>query len=185
MRLFIAMHLDAALRAEAHRLQEAIAAFTDQGVRLLPDESLHLTLKFLGDVEDARVSAVEQILEQTASVTPSFPLELAGAGCFPERGDVHIVWLGLKPHPALIACAQGLEQSLCGLGFEAEKREFVPHVTVARVKNPPRGARLRETVARSVPGCASQMVHSFALMESKLAAGGARYIERKMFSLGR
>lgn len=138
MRLFIGIGLPPEL---AHTL--ALAArdlISGNRIRWTPPENLHLTLSFLGQVAPGRIPTIEQALEGIHS--PPLPLELDGAGAFPRAG---ILYVQVKPTPALLTLAEQVFLSMETCGFAREQRPYTPHITLARIKNIGKsGIHLRE-----------------------------------------
>jgi len=97
--------------------------------------SIHLTLKFLGDIDESMVERVKQVLERSDRSCGCFDLHVEGLGVFPSLRKPRIVWVGVRRESALDKLQRGLEASLQVLGFEAERRPFRPHLTVARLKS--------------------------------------------------
>ncbi len=184
MRLFIALTLDEELLQEIRSLQAALKGYTDQGLRLMPEDKLHLTLKFLGEVKEEQVAAVEAALEKVATASSPFTLQLNGTGCFPESGDVRVVWAGISPQLALSDCVERIESSLASLGFARETGPFVPHITVARIRGLEDSTRLRCTTARGSISPCSQDVTSIKLMRSDPRADGTHYVLQREYPLG-
>ena len=141
------------------------------GARWQTDAQLHLTLRFIGEVDRHRASDIVAALGQVPP--PHFGARLAGPGSFERNGRIDSLWVGVTPHAALAALARRIDQALvrhAGLG--AETRAFVPHITVARfgrVAGPIAG-----WVARPPPAAAFT-VQGFDLCESHLGHGGAEY----------
>jgi len=174
VRLFVAVRLPSALRAG---IVEATRELRDtlDGVRWVPEEQLHLTLRFLGDVEAARVDGVAEALRRGVGDRAPFALELSGAGRFPSRGEPRVLWLGVTRPPALRAVHAAVEQSLATVGLEGDGRPFRPHVTLGRVR---RGRRLSPSlsgVLDRVSFAAACPIKSFSLMRSSLSPAGAKH----------
>ena len=109
------------------------------GLRVSRDDTLHLTVKFLGDTPLHRVPEIESILQESLSDQPVFSLDLRGIGAFPKPTRPSVVWIGLEHNPSLEAIVTRLEDNLSEIGFPQEDRPYTPHVTIARVR---RGHRL-------------------------------------------
>ncbi|MEL7266931.1 MAG: RNA 2',3'-cyclic phosphodiesterase, partial [Planctomycetota bacterium] len=102
-------------------------------IRWVPAETMHLTLKFLGDVENTEIPAVcEKIDEVCQSIEP-FRLGIAGSGAFPNEEKPKVLWLGINEgREELIRLATGIERALADLGFKPEPRDYRPHLTLGR-----------------------------------------------------
>jgi 2'-5' RNA ligase len=109
-------------------------------------ENIHLSLKFLGDVDDAREPELSAALKQAAGTRePRAPrpltLQITGFGVFPDYHRPHVLWAGVTPDPGLELLQHGVEQAFAPLGFPTEARAFRPHVTLGRAA---RDARPRD-----------------------------------------
>jgi 2'-5' RNA ligase len=103
-------------------------------------EQMHLTLKFLGDVDMREIPQVCAAVERVTATIPPFSLRIMGAGAFPNLAHPRTVWLGADEGvEEIIALHDGLEASLAEMGFRAENRRFRPHLTIGRVRNADRG----------------------------------------------
>jgi 2'-5' RNA ligase len=96
LRMFIALDLPAGLKEEIAVLQEALRSKAPKGVRWVRPEGVHLTLKFLGWVEEERTGTIEKVLRREASQEKAFDLRLTGLGCFPHRRSPRVIWVGVE-----------------------------------------------------------------------------------------
>lgn len=173
--MFVAILLEEPIRAALREVQRRLAPRCS-GVRWCTDEQLHLTVKFLGEVDDAAVPPVAEALVAAAGQCGPFVLEVGGTGCFPPDGPVRIVWAGGSvPSGALSRCVQAVEIALEPLGFARERRAFSPHITLGRVKEDPSRGAVRAAVAGATLPAQRQRVDSVALMSSVLSPKGASY----------
>ena len=125
MRLFIAIELPADLKRALGRLRVEIP-----GARWVPAEQIHLTLAFLGEVEDA---ALGRLVEELSRIQASgFELCFTGTGCFPGRRRPRVLWVGLKPQAHLIDLESRVRAVVLASGIPQEERPFSPHITLAR-----------------------------------------------------
>lgn len=138
MRAFIGIELDEPVRLALDGSARALRRLLGDQVRALSfprPESLHLTLKFLGDTDDALVPRLVEALGAVARATPPFEVTLAGTGAFPAHGEPKILWVGLTSGVAeLTRLAASVDEATAPLGFAREARPFTPHLTLARVK---------------------------------------------------
>lgn len=119
------------------------------GIKWVEAENLHLTLKFLGEIEVGRIGAVATALGTALAGTPRLELRFVGLGAFPSPSAPKIIWAGVHPEGgALAAARRAVEAALAALGFPREARAFVPHLTVGRVRGRP-DPRLPEELARA------------------------------------
>jgi len=185
VRLFVAVNLPA---DERRRAWEAAAPLrrAHLPVRWVAEDALHLTLKFLDDVEHERVAPIGQALGGAVRTARPFTVTLGGVGAFPSLGKPRVVWLGMEHHPALELLANDVELALMGLSFEPELRPFSPHVTLGRVeRNARRGAFADfARLAGEVDYAGSTVVESVDLMQSTLGPHGASYTVLSRAALG-
>jgi len=169
-RLFVALELPMAMRDVQLGAMGGVA-----GARWQRDDQLHLTLRFIGEVDRHRATDVAAALD-SVRVEP-LALALASPGSFDLRGRIDALWVGVGPSQGVAALAQRINQALLRVGIPAEERAFVPHITVARL---PRGAgSIGGFPARPLPTTAFH-ISGFALWQSELGSDGADYevIER-------
>lgn len=184
LRLFLALDLPDEVRESIARAQRSLKA-TGADVRWVRPGSIHLTLKFLGPVEERLVDGLVRTVEKVAAGSPPLELYPAGAGVFPRPKSPRVVWLGLAGDlEPLIELAKGLNAALEPLGFEPEKRKFNPHLTLGRVKSGRNRLGLIDQVLelrgfKGPPFTARELI----LFKSDLHPSGAVYTALKEFSL--
>lgn len=176
MRLFIAINPP---EPETRRLTTALyrLAAQDVAVRWVDAASVHITLKFLGEVPDQRLPAVHAALEEAVLDTPAFVVSLGGLGAFPSLARPNIFWLGVQGPPELLAVQQRIEDAMSRLGFEKEDRPFHPHITLGRVRKDGRvpDRKRMDRMAADFDYKGEFRVQSVDLMRSRLNPRGARY----------
>ena len=139
VRTFIAVEVSAEVRIRAGRLIAQLEA-AGANVRWVKPEHLHLTLKFLGDVDLRDVPEVCAAMARATADVPPFTLRLAGAGAFPNATNPRTVWIGSDVGiDEMSVLHERLEAELGSLGFRREHRRFRPHLTIGRVRNADRG----------------------------------------------
>ena len=104
-------------------------------LKLVEKENLHLTLKFLGDTREDDIDKIEEIMRESLVGVKPFKILLKDVGFFPGRNYIKIVWIGVENGEKLVKIAESLNEKLEKLGFKREKKGFVPHLTIARVKS--------------------------------------------------
>lgn len=176
MRLFIAIEIPDDLKKSFAALRTDIP-----GARWVPPEQIHLTLAFLGDVEE---TAVELLKGELARIRiPPFILRPAGTGCFPGVRRPRVLWAGLRPEPRLLDLAAAVHDVVFACGIPLEERPFSPHITRARLKLP----AAPEVAAFLEPGEHRPFppfpVREFILFQSRLTATGALHIPLHSFPL--
>jgi 2'-5' RNA ligase len=189
MRCFVALELPPEAQAAAGEVLGELKR-TGADVKWVRPQNLHVTLKFLGEVEDSRAPELGQALETACAGTPALELGLAGAGAFPSPQRPQVVWLGLRGQVAELAELAGrIEAALAGLGFAPENRPFKAHVTLGRLRRGKGGSRPERPspplppsapLTRALAGLAGHAGPSFAaqrvvLMKSTLTPQGSIY----------
>jgi 2'-5' RNA ligase len=175
IRAFVAVLLPDALREQLGR---EIGRLRDVApdVAWVADPNLHVTLKFLGQIDEARVPAIADAIRAATSRAPAFEVGVRGLGAFPSPSRPRVVWAGLEEAGALDALAGEVDRALAALGMPRESRPFAAHVTLGRVREPRRYPGLAEALAR--PADFGRLpVTRLSLMRSDLHPGGARYTE--------
>jgi 2'-5' RNA ligase len=182
VRLFFAVALDEAARGAARsacdRLQRQLASGgAPRGVKWVEEENLHVTVRFLGEVDAARVAMMVEHMRSPLA-EPRYDIVLGGAGTFPGSGPPRVAWLGLSTGVAETRRVYTLLDARLGpLGFERETRPYTPHVTLGRVRELSRSASrsLREALVALPAEIATQQVTGLTLFSSRLSPKGPRY----------
>lgn len=178
IRCFVAVDLPEEMLDAIGRLQSQIAT---EGLRLVRPELVHVTIKFLGDVPDAKLNRVTDALSKVMAAP--FPAHVSGMGTFPGR-DIRVVWLGLEGN--FEELYQRVESALSPVGFEREARGFSPHVTLGRVgrPDPETNRELHSKItAHSGVDLGRFTVDRFYLKKSTLTRGGPIYEDLAGFAL--
>ncbi|MCC6503092.1 MAG: RNA 2',3'-cyclic phosphodiesterase [Deltaproteobacteria bacterium] len=183
MRTFVAIKLP----SEVTELLRTIQASLNRGLKgtsWVRPESIHLTLKFLGEIDDAKVRDVAAGLEKAAEGFRPFSLEVGGVGAFPNARAPKVVWAGIKECAELTKLQKSVDERLSIIGFEAETRPFTPHLTLCRIKSAEDGRALGRLIAGlGEQAKASFTVNSFVFMKSVLKPQGAVHTDIKEFAL--
>ncbi|MBI5810167.1 MAG: RNA 2',3'-cyclic phosphodiesterase [Deltaproteobacteria bacterium] len=186
MRAFIAIELPSGLTQAIKRLQAGLAGILlmNKDIAWAKPENIHLTIKFLGDIEEGMVPVVAAALNKASAGIGPFTLIAKGVGMFPDEKKPRVLWVGISQCPPLKRLWSGIEDGLNGLGFGREEREFSPHLTLCRIKSPAAGRAVAAAVAGGRPGIDMDFrVDSFVLFKSDLSSKGARYTELKRIAL--
>ena len=147
------------------------------GVAWVARDNVHVTLKFLGAVDNARLGALEPALAAAAAGHAAFDLTIDGLGAFPSRIRPRVLWAGIGAGAAeLGTLAARVDEALAALGFARETRPFAAHVTLGRVREPRANPRLAAALDAGGP-LGRQRVARVSLMRSDLSPRGARYTE--------
>lgn len=180
-RLFVALALPAIVR---HELAGARAPLA--GVRWTPPENLHLTLRFIGDCDEARREAMSAALGRVR-VEP-FILPVGGLGVFPSRGRAKVVWVGLgNAHTRLFQLRKQVDEALLSVDLTLDVHSFQPHITLGRLTETCEAKELTKFLARHARFEAPPFrVDEFHLMASELRADAApRYEIVQTFALAK
>ncbi len=183
MRTFIAIELVPELIAQ---LEDFVRKLKKKGadVRWVGASGMHLTLKFLGEIDQSQVAAVERVLEAAAAQHARFPLILQGTGGFPDGKKPRVLWVGIKEDPELMALQLEIDLELETLGFPRESRPFHPHLTLGRVKSPAcLGAVLEEFDGRRDFVFGEMSAAKVTFIQSILKPTGAEHRPVAEFSL--
>lgn len=147
MRCFIAIDIDQTLRAALGDLQQQLQKEADikkGDVTWVKPDSIHLTLKFLGEIEDKKVADVCNIVKDVAGRHKSFQLSIESVGCFGGK-SARVLWVGAgEGSENLLQVQKDLEQQLALAGWPPEEREFTSHLTLCRVKDSKAGLKLAQ-----------------------------------------
>lgn len=177
LRVFCAVELPPAVRDHvAMRIATLRAAAPDARVSWERVEKLHITLKFLGEIEQSRVEALSRAAARATNGAQVFDLGIEGAGAFPPRGLPRVLWLGVAdPSGGLARLQHRLEDECAREGFAREKRPFHPHLTIARLRAPEGARRLAETHKETGFEAAGFAATELKVVRSELGPGGSRY----------
>ena len=174
MRLFIALEIPSAVRQNLDAFLASMRAITKEP-RWVRAENLHVTLKFLGEVAEGKVDAVRTALGEIRS-DKAVSLEFRGMGFFPNEKHPRVFWVGTEASPNLKTLAGNIEGGVEKLGIPREKREFSPHLTLARFERPRLPEELRKLIANNQQReFGSLHTNEFILVQSKLKPTGAEY----------
>lgn len=185
MRTFIAIELDEAIRERLAGVQERLRGMAT-GVKWVRPQNVHLTLKFLGEIEEDAGESIAAALAEAASGVEPFEMRVTGVGSFPPKGAPRVVWAGIEePTGRLLELHRRIEQALEPLGFEREKRRFTAHATIGRVKKPRGGHKLRQALEpRGGDDFGVQAVEDMVLLRSQLSPTGPTYTLLRRLQLG-
>jgi 2'-5' RNA ligase len=176
IRAFIACDIPEALLEKISSIHDKLKAL-DVEVGWTKVSSIHLTIRFLGDMEESLVDKVDAVIKEASKGQPPFDISIKGSGAFPNLKHPRVIWLGIDDGAkGLTNLQRALEDGLKALCFEPEEREFRPHLTLGRVK----GAKGKERLSSAVSGLKDIEIGSFTvdrviLYKSELKPTGAVY----------
>lgn len=194
MRLFVALDIDDAIRERISRFMDGVREFAPD-TRWVRPESLHITLKFIGEQP---ADAIEKIKSSLSTIkADAVQLTFRGHGFFPTPRSARVFWIGINSGPQLATLAGAVDQSLHHLGIPEEDHPFSPHLTLARGGGgsgaPRRQKRDRpnrsfehlqeKLTALPPPEFGTMTCREFFLYQSQLSPGGSRYTKLERFPL--
>ncbi|MES2987089.1 MAG: RNA 2',3'-cyclic phosphodiesterase [Pseudomonadota bacterium] len=175
-RLFVAFPLPPAIREQLLATAGGIP-----GARWQRDDQLHITLRFIGEID--RHAAEDAALALSGVRYPKIEIALSGAGEFESRGRPNAVWAGVTPHDALAALHKKVDQALVRAGQPPEARAYLPHITLARM-NAQSGAADKLLAEHAALASAPFTLTHFHFYESHLGREGASYEAVERYALG-
>ncbi len=170
MRVFIALELSDAARAG---ILAVIGEFRQRGVRASwsRTSTIHLTLQFLGDVEESELENVVEAVRSCAADVAPFRMSIGGLGAFPSPRRPRVIWVGVDAPDELYELQERIEGALTELGIKRERRRFHPHVTLGRLRDST--ADVERLLGQLTAPVESTRVDSVRVMKSTLASSGA------------
>ncbi|MFC7008913.1 RNA 2',3'-cyclic phosphodiesterase [Halalkalicoccus salilacus] len=184
MRLFVSIDVPDAFAEEIAELQAAFAAA--DGLRFTDPEGIHVTLKFLGEVDEDRLSELETAIGTAVeeSDVESFEAEFGGLGVFPSMEYISVVWFGVREgNGEMTRLHEAIERQTVELGFEPEDHEFTPHATLARMDHAGGKELVQRLVRERDPTVGRTTIEEVRLTESELGPDGSTYSTVERFSL--
>ncbi len=175
-RLFVAIDLPEDIKDELVGI-----AFGVPGARWVDPDSLHVTLRFLGEVNGTTVQDLGTRLGRL-EVEP-FEIRLGDVGFFPPRGPTEVLWIGVEKSEPLEHLRKKVDQIATRLGIEADRRKWIPHVTLARLDEAPESRLARFAAEHSLYRSRPFMVEQITLFSSRLLSTGAQYQREAVFVL--
>ena len=194
MRIFVALDLDQPIRQRIQSFVQEIRN-TASDARWISGESLHVTLRFIGEQPDAAIPQIEASL-RSIQVEP-FQVTFSGTGFFPTPRAARVFWIGIKAQDALAQLARNIEEALATIGIPKEDRAFSPHLTLARTrggsgapgrrkddKSNRQFAKLHKLLTtRPAPDFGTMTAREFFLYRSQLSSKGSQYTKIARFEL--
>ena len=176
IRCFIAIDIPDEIKTDLAKLQDSLRR---QGgaVSWTRAEGIHLTLKFLGNVESDVIPQIAASLQDASRTVAPFSVVAEGVGCFPNSRRPRVLWVGLDGGKPLMEIQEAVEQATESLGYEREHRKFHPHLTLGRVRQPNGIDRLVKEMERLGFARHEFTATEIRLMRSELRPTGAVYSE--------
>lgn len=194
MRIFIALDIDDAIRERIERFMEGVSGFAPDA-RWVRPESLHVTLKFIGEKATDKVEDIKRTL--SAIQAGSVEITFRGYGFFPTSKAARVFWIGIESGPQLSSLATAVDEATFALGIPQEDRPYSPHLTLARgggrsgapgwrkgdAANKNFSVLQEKLAALPTPDFGTMTAREFFLYQSQLLRGGARYTKIAKFAL--
>lgn len=182
-RLFAAIKIypEKAFFDQLHQLETQLR---HEKIKWVEDNNIHITLKFFGETEESKIPEISIVLQSVADKTKSFELSLQKLGIFGSSYNPKVIWAGIHPYDELVGIMKGLQKELKSIGYEPDRQNLVPHLTLGRIKYLIDKSIFQQTIEEfkeltSIP----VKVVSFHLYESILKKEGPVYIVLGTFSL--
>ena len=196
MRIFVGIDLDPEVRGRISRFLEGVESFAPEA-RWVRPESLHITLKFIGEQTPERVEAIAQHLRRVGG--SALEIRCGGYGFFPTAKAPRVFWIGIHAGPQLTELARSIDTATAELGIPREERPYSPHLTLARCggarssgspklregdgPNPVFAVLEKRLAAMSELDFGTTIAHEFILYHSQLSPGGSKYTKLQRFPL--
>ena len=175
-RLFVAIDLPENVKKELSGISYGMP-----GARWVPEEQLHLTLRFIGEVDGGVFRDIQEALGDIKS--ESFEIRIKGVGFFPPRKTPRVLWVGVEPHDKVSLLRKRVEGTLVRLGIEPEHRKFSPHITLARLQDTSLSKVTRFLAGHNLFASELFPVNEFILYSSTLTPKGAIHRQEAVYPL--
>lgn len=184
VRTFLCIEIPEGIRQRIEELQRTLRSL-DAQASWVRGQNIHLTLKFLGDVERSRIEKVIKAVTSAAFEINPFEIEVGGAGCFPSPRSPRALWVGLtRLTDEFRKLHRIVETSLAHSGFARDEKKFSPHLTIARLRSPRNAALLTEKLIATGFEPESFTAREVIVMQSELSPGGSIYTPLAVIKLG-
>ncbi|MBC8228711.1 RNA 2',3'-cyclic phosphodiesterase [bacterium] len=184
IRTFIAIEIPDEIQAKLVEIQTELAKFMLR-VSWVKQSNIHLTLKFLGDIQANQVESINSVLQSVAESHSPFDMSLAEIGVFPNLRRPRVIWIGItKGAEQATQLAKAVSNSLQPLGFQREKRGFTPHLTLGRIRRPVNlqnvSSKFNQYDNLDIP---TLKIDQIAFIQSQLHPRGSIYTPLRKFAL--
>ncbi|HNX44183.1 MAG TPA: RNA 2',3'-cyclic phosphodiesterase [Bacteroidales bacterium] len=182
-RLFAAIKINPSAGFTA-TVNSLVSELRYERIKWVETGNMHLTLKFFGETEEKRIPAINAALKAAASKTPAFTLRIGRTGIFGSRYDPRVIWFGIDPEPTLQQLAADVFAELEKAGWEPDRQNFVPHLTIGRIKELKDRLLFQDVIQKyRETFIQEQPVYEVILYESILQREGPQYIALQKFPL--
>lgn len=184
-RIFTAIDIsDEACQKVSDYIENLHGEFSNLRVGWERAEKLHLTLKFTGDIDREQLKSLIEAVEATVEQISKFKLQISETGAFPSPRNARILWLGVRDEQGNMQQLNEILETECERkGFEKEKRNFKPHLTIARLREPAKSKELVVKHLRNDFGAIEFAVSEIVIYESRLQKSGSIYTKYKQINL--
>ncbi len=186
IRAFIAIAVPESVLKSCQDIMAQLRGLNLQG-RFAKTGSIHLTLQFLGNIEEDPIVGIAQVLKQAGREVAPFDLQVGRLGVFPQLANPRVVWIGAEPVDELMTLQSKIQRGLESLGFPRERSDFHPHLTLLRLKSRKNLGGLREYLQAEGPHQQAGViqVEEMHLYQSILKREGAEYLKLLTARLGK
>jgi len=176
-RIFVAVDISGEARRQAANYIENLRnEFRGVRVGWEKPEKLHLTIKFLGDTGADKLAELEKAVAEISSAMSGFTFQISETGVFPNARDPRVLWIDVKDAAGnLLKINELLETECEKLGFQRDRRKFVPHLTIGRIREPNRARSLAQKHLANKFDAVESAVSDIVVYESKLLPAGSVY----------
>jgi RNA 2',3'-cyclic 3'-phosphodiesterase len=193
MRLFVALDIDSDIRERIARFMEGVRGFAPDA-RWVSPESLHITLKFIGEMPESSLSQIKELMQ---TIHPGeIQIRFRGFGFFPSSKSPRVFWIGIEAGPQLAALATQIDTAMAKLGVPAEEHAFSPHLTLARgagrsgspsQRRQDRPNKVFDILQKQLgamppPDFGAMATREFFLYQSQLSPKGSKYTKLERFT---
>jgi RNA 2',3'-cyclic 3'-phosphodiesterase len=182
-RLFAAIkiHPDKNFLDQLHRLQTQM---DHEKIKWVEDHNIHITLKFFGETDERKIPEISGVLTKVAGGVPAFGFHFQSLGVFGSKYDPRVVWIGIEPYDLLVNLMKKLHAELKTIGYEPDRQNLVPHLTIGRIKEIKDKQLFQLTIEKFREISSSEMMAGeIILYESILKREGPVYSVQKTFPL--
>jgi RNA 2',3'-cyclic 3'-phosphodiesterase len=153
-------------------------------IKWVEEDNLHITLKFFGETEEHRIPFIVSALDTVSTCTAGFHFRLEGIGVFGSRYNPRVIWVGIRPYEPLVSLMQAIGEELKSIGFQPDRQNPVPHLTVGRIKEVRDKQIFQKVIDENNKIISGEMMaDEFHLYESILKKEGPVYLDLQTFSL--
>lgn len=176
IRTFIAIDVPEKIKDEIFEIEKELIKSAGEGIKWEGKEKFHITLKFLGDVNEEAINSIHQVLNESLNGFGKFSVVYKGIGAFPDLKNPRVIWIGCEdPTGKLFELQKIVEEKMSELGFEREDKEYHPHITLGRVKKAKNISNLIKKIESINFEARTGEVEEVLIMKSDLKPSGSVY----------